>query len=196
MELGNANFTIALWLKTSSARVAILSKGDITDQTFGPGEKLLYLDENGKVRYVGFGVGSISGNTAVNNNAWHHIAVTFASSGNLRKVYVDGQDDTDLPNTTYVATPDTAGDRFLLGYDPSTEARHFNGVLDEVAVWARALSASDVADIHTAGRQGSGLDTLGQLPSDLLFHATMDVFLGPAPDGQTKYKRGFEMLQP
>ena len=194
MQLGNADFTISLWLKTASAGVAILSKSD-TDGTLQAGEKQLYLDSNGKVRYLGQGAGSIAGTTAVNNNTWHHIAITYAVSGNVRRVYVDGQDNTDAANTDYVATADATavGVRLLLGYDTSTQATaHFSGTLDEVAIWARALTATEISAINTAGLQGATVNTRGQLPVGLLFHAPMDVSL--TPQAASKYKQAVDRL--
>ncbi len=185
MNLGTADFTISLWLKTSAQNVAILSKGD-NDGTVETGEKQLYLS-TGKVRYFGQGQsGIIAGNTAVNNNVWRHIAITFA--GGVGKVYVDGADDTAVANYTPIADAASAG--LLLGF--AAGKVNFNGVLDDVAIWNRALPLTEIQAIRNAGLNGSSVNTRAHIPGGLLFHASMDVSL--QPEAATKYRQAVDLL--
>jgi len=191
MELGNTNFTISLWLKTTAAGSAILSKSN-TNGVFDAGEKQLYLDANGIVRYVAQGAGSVVGTTAVNDGQWHHIAVTFAVGSGVSALYIDGADDTASPATNFVATADTAGANVYLGYDTSTNATsNLIGILDEVSIWGRTLSSTEVSAIYNAALQGNALDTRSHLSSLLLYHGAMDVFLEPNAD--TKYRQAYDM---
>ena len=201
MELGSADFTISLWLKTSSNNVALLSKSD-TNGTFDTGEKQLYLDGNGRVRYIvkdGANTRTIAGTTAITNGQWHHVAIVFHpdSVASTRKVYVDGNDDTDSGATDYSNTGSAdatgSGVRLLLGYAASTQdATNFSGVLDEVAIWARTLSAAEITNIYSAGIQHIGVDTRAEIPTGLLFHAPMDVFLTPKTD--SKYRQAYNII--
>ena len=148
---------------------------------------------------------SIVGNTGIADGEWHHIAICFHpdTSTSTKKVYVDGTDDTDTGATDYLntGTADSAeaGVRLHLGYDTSTQATaKFTGVLDEVAIWGRTLSATEIANIHANGDPNGtlhkGLDTRAQLPTGLLFHASMDVFLEAQAD--SKYKQAHNLLSP
>ena len=90
--------------------------------------------------------GFIVGQTELELNTWHHIAVTFEGSvlGDA-KMFVNGVEEE--PGIS--ATAITTGDLYDvgIGYSPAFGGRHFNGFLDEVGIWSRALSDQEVADL-------------------------------------------------
>ncbi len=95
----------------------------------------------------------------MNDDAWHHVAVTWAYSGSgttgIGKIYVDGVDDT-APATNYdAAHADNAGDTFKIGRpNYGNEApKFFSGLMDEVTVHPRALADYEVANLHAYGLQ-------------------------------------------
>lgn len=69
----------------------------------------------------------------------HHFAVTC--DGQQAILYVDGVAGSPVVVTNWVATN---SDDIVLGSDTDAFGRHFNGQLDEVAIYARALSAPEV----------------------------------------------------
>jgi hypothetical protein len=77
---------------------------------------------------------------------WHMLVVTMDLSSGTRKIYWDGK---------AVAT-DTGGGNpkktapFTLAESSVFTGRFFNGRIDEAALWGRALSASEVANIYAA----------------------------------------------
>jgi Concanavalin A-like lectin/glucanases superfamily len=80
--------------------------------------------------------------TTVFPNAWHHIAYTF--DGSTERFYVDGQ-----PAGSHATTRPTWNAPFRLGdYDGSNYL--LNGKLDDVAVYGRALPASELQSHVTA----------------------------------------------
>src|SRR5690606_36665806 len=80
-------------------------------------------------------------------DVWHHIAVTYdPANGGHTRIYIDGV----IAGTgNYgVFTPSTSG-TFTIGGAPGYSA--FRGVVDEVSVYSRPLSAAEVISVFEAG---------------------------------------------
>ena len=85
------------------------------DTTWELGEKSMYIDSAGFPTFVGFGNNWIYSNRAVNDNAWHHIALTWAYSGSgtsgTSNMYIDGNERSSQylsfsgNNTSYLRVP-------------------------------------------------------------------------------------------
>jgi hypothetical protein len=95
--------------------------------------------------------GTALGNTNVADGNWHHVAGTY--DGTTIKIYVDGV----LQGaTTYTAGVGyVPGDPLFIGKRQGVgNTSHFNGLIDEVEIFNRALSASDIQAIFNAGSMG------------------------------------------
>jgi hypothetical protein len=93
---------------------------------------------------------------------WVHVAVSMDFDAPARAIYVNGQPVTTTmsqnasdwhPKTTFHNTvePDSIGGRFVNNWN------YFNGDLDEVDVYSRALDAAEVLEIYNAGAAGKCL---------------------------------------
>jgi len=158
-----ANWTVALWIKTTTAGAAYLYQGD---GSWGSGNTQFYLNNGntaagskvGGVRYAG---GWLTGTTAVNDGNWHFIAMT--DNGSAQAIYVDGNVDSLLSSMTHVAN----GSQVWIGGrgDTGDGTVAFNGQMDELYMFNRALSQVEVRSLTnslsalTVGNFG------GQLPS-------------------------------
>jgi hypothetical protein len=101
--------------------------------------------------YAGRGgtAGEVSSRTnAVSFGAWHHIAGVYdASAGELR-IYVDGRLDGTEP---YSGGIDLSQDDLYFGSNGQTDgADYYTGRLSDVALWNRALTASEIAALANA----------------------------------------------
>ena len=146
LNLANQDFTIEAWIKTTGTKESILVKSD-GDTIWEKGEKAFYINELGKVNFVGFGNNYIKGNTAVNDGKWHHVAVVWDySSGTtgIGQVFVDGVNDTQSSN--YAATNlDNSTDTLKIGSLNFSEAtNYFSGQIDEVRIWKTARTESEI----------------------------------------------------
>jgi hypothetical protein len=94
------------------------------------------------------GDGNLRGNTLCNDGQWHHGAVTVVEGGNLRVpqtlLYIDGQADTTFSGSDNVYNV-TADADVSIGRRASHDDRYFQGSIDEVRIYDRALTAEDVA---------------------------------------------------
>lgn len=98
---------------------------------------------------------------------WHHIVMT-ATEGGEAQFYVDGileKTSAGLNDPTVSISNSTAGttnnnNALSIGSNLDRTGRAFNGLIDEVAMWDRALSAEEVTAIHNAGNNGLSLASL------------------------------------
>ncbi|MBE0543007.1 MAG: immunoglobulin domain-containing protein [Verrucomicrobia bacterium] len=90
----------------------------------------------------------------ITNNGFQHIAVTYDKTTGLARIFVNGSMAAESSLGSFSAG--TGADLYI-GYRPLTAPFgpiSFNGLIDEVALYSRALSASDVQAIYNAGAGG------------------------------------------
>ena len=161
---GSSNFdvtngTICLWMR-SAGNDANSSPGSSVADLFGrvAGSSangfLIGLNDDGSLLYyTPENQGQNNGNTStakVADNKWHLITVTFDSgnSGGVA-VYVDGA--LDLTNNNNVSWSWPAGKQIELGYSSDSTIRDFDGQLDDVRIYSRILTASEIASVYNTG---------------------------------------------
>jgi len=87
----------------------------------------------------------------ISHNQWHHIVGTFDSSG--MRIYIDGVLAGEATDIYYPPTEGTANLRF--GYK---ENEYFHGLIDEVRIYNRALSAEEIAEHYRVGARRFKID--------------------------------------
>lgn len=88
--------------------------------------------------------------------AWHHVAVTYdgtQAQAGMVKVYIDGTAVGTTVSGTLPATLLDSSGTLSIGSFPGL-GRYFNGALDEVKIFNRALTANEVTADYTAGASG------------------------------------------
>lgn len=143
--------TIAGWFYMTStspankpiyAAYSAASGGDLWSMIRVDGGNLLYYTSNSSGAYQSFG--SMSPST----NAWHFFAVTV--SGTVASpsvtIYLDGSNQStslsSLDSSPSLTVP------IYIGGDASVSGERFPGVIDEIHVYNRALSAAEVSALH------------------------------------------------
>src|SRR6185312_6890902 len=95
--------------------------------------------------------------TPVQNNQWNHFAATFDMASGAMKLYVNGalavQTNTSI---VPIGAMDPGWNPGIgIGNQSGTTARtSFDGLIDDAAVYSRALSASEIQSIFSAGAAG------------------------------------------
>src|SRR6267378_1286830 len=80
-------------------------------------------------------------------NAWTHVALTY--DGDTMTVYANGAN---VGSTSFSGTIDDSGESFTIG--GRSGGLFFTGLIDEVEVFDRGLSADEITAIYTAGGAG------------------------------------------
>ena len=154
-NVGLSDFTIAAWIKTPAAGSGYPR---ILDKGFGSGGYTYYIDPTGS---MGLGIdgiyqsgGRISGGAAdVFDNKWHFVAVVAHRSG-VATYYIDGAvDGSTYDISSKVASNLTNSVHIGIGQPvPTTATDVFKGTMDEVRVYNRALSASEIKQLYQLGK--------------------------------------------
>lgn len=87
--------------------------------------------------------------TGMSEDGWMHVAVTY--DGTTVRVYING---VERANRVYSNGIDTASSDFNIGRSAALGGASYNGRIDELSVYDRALSREEVAAIVRAGRGG------------------------------------------
>ena len=149
-----AAFSEELWFKTASTTGGkLIGFGTSSNVTSASYDKHVYLGSDGKLRF-GVNAGGlqvITSPNAYNNNVWHHVVATQDGSG--MKLYVDGAQVASGAATTNQALTGfwrVGGDN-LSGWPSRPTTDYFTGSIDEVAVYTKALTATQVQCHYTFG---------------------------------------------
>lgn len=85
---------------------------------------------------------------ALATNTWYHFAVTFDDAGGgFRRLYVNG---TLVASQTGQSAHGTSGTELAIGESLFFVNREFAGLIDEVAVFDRALTNTEISNIYSA----------------------------------------------
>jgi len=157
---GTGDFTIDFWEKSSSNalyKVALSFAAsaspttsnlifDFNDPDIPGGVGLwVYWNGGGEYRITTGSIGSFT------NGLWHHIALT--RSGANMTLYVNGAS---VGSTVYAPVINLSNfDVNYIGASPATPPANFwQGAVDEVSIYNRALTASEIQSLYDAGSAG------------------------------------------
>jgi len=146
----NTNITIELWLKSNQSGAnpdwrGIVTKGNAS-------WRLQAYPGTGTLDFITTGPSNLNlvGNRNVNDGNWHHVAGVY--DGTNKYLYVDGTLDVSTPTTGSISQ---ISQPVYIGNTPNAPGNYiFNGLIDEVSLYNRALSASEIQAIYAAGSAG------------------------------------------
>ncbi|MBW3015450.1 LamG domain-containing protein, partial [Candidatus Woesearchaeota archaeon] len=156
LRLTNQSFTISLWINRDGDLDTNIGMLLIKKHSVAPWEsyKLLINDnQGGKVQFrqydaAGSSLSDTTSNAGIPSNTWVHVVVLY--NGTHQMLYIDGvkQTDVDAWSDTFDANSD-----LLIGSNDAggfSYTSAFNGTIDEVALWNRSLSESEILDIYNS----------------------------------------------
>ena len=146
-----SSFSISAWFNTSTTGVRqfIASK---RDENTGDGGYSLRVNEDSKIRA---GVGRGGNNTFFStigtyaDGQWHHVVFVGSRDANAMYLYVNGV--LDATSGAWSTRPMDTTNNFTIGNEPDSVG-FFNGSLDEIAIWNRALTDDEVSEIYNDGK--------------------------------------------
>jgi Concanavalin A-like lectin/glucanases superfamily len=97
------------------------------------------------------GSSAVVSTTVIVTGRWYHVAATYKATDRIQ-LYIDGV----LEGTTLIpgVTRQANGDPFTIGASYVWHGRFFNGLIDEVDLFNRALDATEIQAIFDAGSAG------------------------------------------
>jgi hypothetical protein len=168
--------TLACWFKVTAFTrnwATIISMGD-DSYRIGRGESnySMHFGFNGAVSspYSWF-----DGRKRVNDEQWHHIAGVY--DGTEARIYIDGELDASQPATGQI---NISSYPLYIGENAQATGRFWNGLVDDVRIYNRALSEKEIQVVMT------GVDETPALayepnPADEAIDVSRDVILSWSP---------------
>lgn len=141
------DFTIEAWFRTTDPGRNIIMGSFSVER---PGSLNLELHTDNRVRVhvqpvegrtVDINIPAADLGVNTRDGHWHHLA--GVRRGDTVYLYLDGQLAGERADTA--GRYDLQGDLYYIGRDTRTDATTFNGDLDHVRLWARGLSAEEIA---------------------------------------------------
>lgn len=113
--------------------------------------------------YAG-GTGDIGGGPAINDGGWHHV-LAISENGVSTRLWLDGA----LVTTGNAPTliDDTRATDLIIGgnQQPGGDLRSWNGGIDDVAIWNRPLTDSEIGLLYSSGQSGVPLSSVVPEPT-------------------------------
>lgn len=144
--------TISFWIKSTDGDACILNGGsDVNSSVF----KLQILANSGS-NYLWYNTSNqfyMALNPMVPyvlDNSWHHVAVTIQPFKHV--LYIDAVVVETVTNFSYGMTGTNNNSGMLIGKRGGSSAFNFTGLLDNLRIHCKALTAAEVFEIYNAGQ--------------------------------------------
>jgi hypothetical protein len=155
------------------------SRSDFSPIIYSRGSKTGYLSFlESDDSFFGFSVaGDVNdrvkvASSTLNIGEWIHAVGTY--DGTTMRLYINGLN---VANRTVSSTINFTGTSYI-GYDPAISTRKFNGKIDEVAIWNRALTNSEISLLYNSG---NGLTLPGDFPPSITLNSPISTNYTTSP---------------
>jgi hypothetical protein len=150
-DFGTSNFSYGGWVKLLGGANASMTLFGNVSSGAGTGFSM-ELSSGGVVR-ARLNMNGLSNvattTTMLDDGQWHHVLATVNRTTNITTVYVDGVvGDTNDISAMAGFSINTGGNAFTLGARTSSTPNPMNGLLDDVAIWNRVLTAAEVTQVY------------------------------------------------
>jgi len=164
--------SISFWIKTGISGSSIfwqapgitgVESGSTNDVRYG------WIDEVGKIHVdAGNGATAASANP-INDNSWHHVVLTRNSVTGIVQIYVDNSAPVSATSESGNKTTPISTLGRIVGSVGASRG-YFIGALDEIGIWNKVLTASEVSALYNGGNglSYSGLSIFPPVPTPSL----------------------------
>jgi len=147
-----SQITVSAWIKVGAFNKsfqAIVTKGDNA-------WRIQRYSNTNKIEFACSGLavnqyGNIWSNTAITDSQWHHVAGVY--NGSAIRIYIDGVLDNSINATGNINANNY---KVLIGENAQVSGRYWNGYIDDVQIYNRALDTTEIGTIKS-GSTLSGL---------------------------------------
>ncbi len=152
LQFGTNPFSVLIWIKSGRSgeeRIAGKINAD------GGATESFYFIQKAATNKFAFYAGSenANSNVAINDNIWHCLAGTRASTGTI-VAYIDGMVKTTTAGSNLTVNA-TGG--FSIGRHGAYDGDYFQGLVGETFVFNRALSAQEIINFYELTRRKYGI---------------------------------------
>ena len=127
----------------------------------GADKQQIFYNDGVELEWLGTGYnffrlqpGAVKSVTNLHRYQWHHVVMTRNSSNSIQ-IYVNGD-----KSQYYVSKSDGYDDVLYIGRDPN-QGEYLDGSMDEIAIWSKELSATQIDSLYNKGVPQSATKILG-----------------------------------
>ncbi len=153
-QFNSASFSVAFWISPGSLRTqGIIGKTTVpTNQRW----RIFMVDTGGKIEFDATGdIGNVQTATNLATGTWYHIVGTY--DGTNARLYVNGVWEKSAPAASMYNN-----NMNHIEIAPS-ETNRFNGTIDEVMMWNRNLTDSEIAFLYESSTRK--ITIAGEIPN-------------------------------
>lgn len=180
LDVNHNAFTISVWILVNTWNKdwqAIVTKGDNSWR----------LHRNSNTDFIGFGTTGLgnqdlAGTRSVNDGQWHHVVAVY--DGAKKSIYIDGTLDASVATTGTVSANNYP---VRIGENAQATGRYFDGRIDEVALFNRALSEAEITGLYTQATVGPSAPQIVTQPMSQAVSVGQPVSLYAAVSGGAPY---------
>ena len=152
LSAGDTDMTIQAWVKFDSfdSSPTIICKCD-TGGFGGDLEYAIYTTDTGELRsrrYNGSTFNTITSSGNLSLSTWYHVVTTYDASANVHALIIN--DGTPITASYSPGSWDT-GNSFTIGIDSTSQGHWMDGLVDQVGIWRRVLSSSEITELYNSG---------------------------------------------
>ena len=180
----SGSHAVQIWMKSvSTTRSYLVGQSSGAPNHF-PYHVEFFGQGDGQVRVLNDGFTDHTAAPAVNDGEWRHIITTWDDDADVKNMWIDGvhvlidqargtggQASGTIADDAAVALTEGTPLRFA-GTDQFGGTRTYTGDVDEVALWNRLLSESEIAELYNGG---AGLLLVPGLPGDVNDDEIVDI---------------------
>ncbi len=197
LDASGEDLTISLWFRVDGFDEqwqALIAHGEGSDW------RMSRLKAESRIGFAG-GTGDIPGrggnSTEINDGEWHHV-VAISENGVSTRIWIDG---VLIASGGAPTITDNESGFLYIGGNPDANVdatpvsnRAWNGGIDDVALWNRPLTASEISQLYSSGLNGQALSSLlstDDTDGDGLLDAWEELFgLDPNDNGSVNPDNG------
>jgi hypothetical protein len=144
-------FSVFMWVRLDNKLGTSNQMIFRQDRPEGHGRNLLFRDPASEKLCTFLGAVRTYSTQAVfqNTGEWHHVGLTY--NNHALKLYIDGEED---GSNNVTAGAYTSGFRIGRVKNPSSTYGSWDGVIDEIVMYDKALSPEEVEQLYQAGAGG------------------------------------------
>ncbi len=150
IEIGGADVTIALWLKSSAVGVFAMSAiGKLDPTVHSQSDRVLGINSAGQWEMYQYGVGALTSPTFIRDGDWHHVVFSqeydYKDSYDLWNFYVDSE----LMATRgdFNSGDDAEGHIIRIGQGVGPVGGSFIGSIDDIRIYNHALTQTEIREL-------------------------------------------------
>lgn len=138
---GSFNWTLSTWVKPESTggdQVIFTPQGQTNAQLRLESGKAVYNEYDGSSHKV-------TSTTTLATGTWYHIVITHSTLSGL-EIFINNNNEATASGTIPLSqtNENAIGSQYGL-------FRYFDGLIDEIGIWSRALSSTEISDLYNSG---------------------------------------------